>query len=135
MKKLFVVLFVFGGLVSLFAGAKHFWRGETLGLKQAERRWGFQEFDEKRFREASITEKSKMTASLLKLQEKYKGMDVTEIRNRFGDYDGFYFSDMYPTYIIEEGKNAKDDTWQLVFLLDRAHKISEIIVHKNCCDR
>ena len=48
--------------------------------------------------------------------------------------DGFYFSDTYPTYMIQIGANHQEESWQLVFLLDRNQKIDEIVVHKNCCN-
>jgi hypothetical protein len=128
----FSVLFL--GVASV-AIARHFWRGETLPAVRAEKRWGNENFDPVKFKSASISERARMAASLLKLQKRYIGIDRSDIRARLGDFDGYYFSDMFPTYMIEEGKDQSEDSWQIVFLLDRNEKVSEIIIHKNCCDK
>lgn len=57
-----------------------------------------------------------------------------EIRNLFGTTDGFYFTDVYPTYLIQVGENHSEETWQIVFLLSRDRTVDSIIIHKNCCD-
>ena len=75
-----------------------------------------------------------MTCSLLKEQKKFIGKDPIEIREIFGNFDGFYFSEFYPTYMIESDNIKETPAWQIVFLIDRKQKISEIVVHKNCCD-
>lgn len=51
-----------------------------------------------------------------------------------GDHDGYYFSDMFPAYMIHRGKTREEKSWQIVFLLDRKQRVSEVVVHKNCCD-
>ena len=76
-----------------------------------------------------------MACDLLKNQKQYIGKSISEIREIFGPYSGYYFSDMFPTYFIEIARTRQEDSWQIVFLIDRKEKISEIIVHKNCCDR
>ena len=75
-----------------------------------------------------------MACSLIKEQKLFIGKDNSEIRKELGNYSGYYFSDMYPTYIIQRGKNHQEETWQIVFLIDRNEKISDVIMHKNCCD-
>lgn len=81
---------------------------------------------------ADINARAKMTADLLKKQNLFKGQTVREIKNALGNPDGFYFTDIYPAYLIDM---TTDDSWQIVFLLDKEHKVSELIVHKNCCDK
>lgn len=76
-----------------------------------------------------------MTCSLLKNQKKFIGKWYYEIRDLLGPHSGYYFSEFFPTYLIESAKKKGKDSWQIVFLLDRKQKISEIIVHKNCCDK
>ena len=73
-----------------------------------------------------------MAYSLIK-SEKYLGKSVSEIRQELGDPDGYYFSDTYPAYIITDAVNKGVDVWQIVFLIDKNRKISEVVVHKNCC--
>ena len=63
----------------------------------------------------------------------YVGMHRLEIGPLFGDFTGYYFSEMVPTYLIEVAKTKADDTWQIVFLFDRDQKVTKIVVHKNCC--
>ena len=136
MKKLFVSIgfFLLLGYFALCI-ARHFWRGEVLSLAQVSKRWGSLVFDEVAFKNGSMEQKAKMASSLLKNQKQYIGIDRGVIRERLGNYDGYYFSDMFPTYMIEEGKTDQEDSWQIVFLLDRNEKVSEIIVHKNCCEK
>lgn len=57
-----------------------------------------------------------------------------EIRELLGPFDGFYFTDAYPTYLIQIGKSHSEDTWQIVFLLDDDRLVKKFIIHKNCCD-
>ncbi len=133
--KFISVLLVFLGFSwGLLGTAKHFWRGETLSQSKVEARWGTAEFDSEAFKKAEISDRAKMAANLLRNQKSFVGKKRSEIRKELGSFDGFYFSDMFPTYIIQRGKNHQEETWQIVFLLDRKENVSEIIVHKNCCD-
>ena len=72
-----------------------------------------------------------MAYSLLKSGDHFRGMKTAQIRAELGNPDGFYFRDSFPAYIIDETEN---DTWQIVFLLNNKFKVSNIIVHRNCCD-
>ena len=131
-------LTLIGCLVVLCSGgyvaAKHFWRGETKSLSQVKAKWGDAPFQSEAFKAGGEEVRAKMAFNLLKNSKKFIGKDRAEIRETLGDFDGFYFSDMFPTYIIETAKKNGDSTWQIVFLLDRNEKVSEIIVHKNCCN-
>ena len=115
---------------------KHFWKGQIMSIKEVCKKWGEDVFDLTKFKETNTHEsvRAKMTCSLLKNQKQYYGIERHKIRNIFGVYSGHYFKDVIPTYLIETAKSKKQDTWQLVFLSDRNHKIANIIVHKNCCD-
>jgi hypothetical protein len=125
-------LFIFSASLGV---AKHFWRGETMSAADIEKKWGKSSFDASRFKGGDYKVRASMAASLLSNPRKYIGVDRSIVREQLGDFDGFYFSDMFPTYIIELGKNHEEDTWQIVFVLGREEKVSDIIVHKNCCDR
>lgn len=133
MKKPPFILFLSLVLITMsYAFAQHFWRGELMPLKKVEEKWGQAEFFAEKFKLASPVEKAKMAYSLIK-NKKYIGKSVLEIRQELGDPDGYYFSDIYPAYIITDSPNKGDDVWQIVFLLDKNKKISEVVVHKNCC--
>lgn len=109
------------------------WHGETMTAAQAEKKWGKIDFETEKFKSGDEHQRALMAASLLKKKKEFLGKDRSDLRKELGDFDGFYFSDMYPTYMIETGKNSGDDSWQLVFLINRSGAISDIIVHKNCC--
>ncbi len=132
--KFFSVSLIFIGLIlGGFVFGQHFWRGETMSIKKIEKKWGASTFDATKFKNGDLKIKSAMAASLIKLK-KYIGKSVEEVRNQLGDPDGYYFSDVYPAYIIEEGQTRDQDTWQIVFLLNQKRLVTGVIVHKNCCD-
>ncbi len=70
----------------------------------------------------------------VKNQKKFHGRFVTDIRNDFGTPDGFYFSDVFPAYLIQRAETRDQEAWQIVFLLDSDRKVKKVILHKNCCD-
>ena len=117
------------------SSSKHFWYGDLMGEKTVCERWGEQALDVKKFKLAGegSSLRAKMTCSLIKNKKKFLGKDSGEIRKLFGAYDGHYFSDMIPTYLIEIASKKGQDSWQIVFAIDRHEKISDIFVHKNCC--
>ncbi len=115
---------------------KHFWRGESMSIKEVCEKWGEIPLDLIKFKEADadVSVRAKMACSLLKNQKKYYGIERHKIKEIFGAYSGHYFKDVIPTYLIEIAKTKDQNTWQLVFLSDSNYKIANIIVHKNCCD-
>ena len=133
MKRKAIALFLFVALVSITSVfAQHFWRGETISIKKVEKKWGNYDFLAEKFKIATPIERAKMAYSLIQ-SKKYVGKSVSNIRKELGDPDGYYFSGVYPAYIITESRNKGDDIWQIVFLIDNYRNISEVIVHKNCC--
>ncbi len=138
MKKIIIAVVVALAVIPfIYAKTWHFWRGELMSLKTVCQRWGEEPLDIAKFKlsEDNKLVRAKMACSLLKNQKKYIGIDRGEIRKIFGDYTGHYFSDMFPTYIIEIAKKRGQDSWQIVFLINRKEQISKIVVHKNCCYR
>ena len=124
----------FIGLFAFYSSAESIWSGKGMGLKEVCKRWGEEEFNLSDFKTAGREGKSKrakMTCSLIRNKEKYIGKDVLDIRKLFGDYSGYYFSGVYPTYLIESAKKHGEDSWQIVFLIDNEKKIKNIVVHKN----
>ncbi|MBO9665768.1 MAG: hypothetical protein J7501_03030 [Bdellovibrio sp.] len=133
-KYIFIPLFVAVLCGIAFAGVKHFWRGETMNLKQAEKRWGSESFDAQKFKTSSTNERAKMVVSIIKTKALI-GKNRLEIRDLLGAQDGYYFTDMYPAYIIFEDPKSDGETWQIVGLLDKEYKVKEVIIHKNCCNK
>jgi hypothetical protein len=117
-------------IFSCIAGAKHFWRGQTMPLDKVTQTWGAELFDSKKFRDGDIAVRAKMASALLR-SNPFKGKTPEEVRSELGNWDGYYFSDMFPAYIIQDGRTQSGGTWQIVFLLDRKQRVSEVIVHKN----
>ncbi len=113
----------------------HFWYGDLMGEKKVCERWGEQALDVKKFKLAGEDSslRAKMTCSLIKNKQKFIGKNIGEIRKLFGSYDGHYFIDLSPAYLIEIASKREQDSWQIVFLIDRHEKISDIFVHRNCC--
>lgn len=107
-----------------------------MSIKEVCERWGMKPLDVEQFRSSGDDEtvRAEMTCSLLLNQKDYVGMDHAEIRNLFGFPDGYYVSDHYFAYMIESAETMEEDSWQIVFLTDRMGNVSEIVVHKNCCD-
>ena len=133
------ILAVITVLFFSYVQAKHFWRGELMNIKKVCKKWGKAPLDVLKFKSAENSKneeaiRAKMTCSLIKNQKQYIGKNTLEIRKLFGSYTGHYFSEMYPAYIIETAKTKKQNTWQVVFFIDRKRKVSKIVVHKNCCD-
>ena len=133
---LFGLLSIF--VLYLFWSKDHLWRGELMSIKRVCKRWGEAPLNVKKFKEAEDYDKkhirAKMACSLIRDQNKYIGMDRGDIRRLFGNFTGHYFSDMYPTYIIGNGQENDNDSWQILFFIDGDEKVSKIAVHKNCCD-
>lgn len=134
--KIFLGITIFLSILSLgvWAIGRPFVHGETMSQDDVCKKWGAEELALDKFRTANAPKRAAMACSILKNKMIYFGKDGLEIRKLFGDFDGYYFSNFYPTYLIQIGKNHSEDTWQLVFLIDRDRKISEIVVHKNCCE-
>lgn len=133
MKKTILIISAITFLSLFFGYASHPWLGKTMSLNNVKKRWGNEKFNENNFKLGSQQLKAKMAYSLIK-ENKMLGLTTLEIKKKLGDFDGHYFSESYPTYIIEEAKKKNEETWQLVFLIDNNKKVKSIIVHKNCCD-
>lgn len=114
--------------------AKHFWRGETLSNQKVADKWGKGAFDSIKFKDGDDKARASMAFSLLAKKKDYMGKSVLEIRRELGSPDGFYFSDVFPAYMIHRGSAPDEDSWQIVFLLDKDRRVNDIIVHKNCCN-
>ena len=108
---------------------------EFMSVGEVCERWGDGPLDVAAFRAAEDDEakRAAMACSLLKNQDDYAGMSVSEIRHLFGEFEGHFWSEAQPTYLIEIAETRAEDTWQIVFLHDRDRRVTKIVVHKNCC--
>ncbi len=126
---------VVASLLSLAAlvFASHPWLGKTLSSVEVKRRWGAEALDTERFKSGNTQLRAKMAHSLMN-SKKLRGLTATEVRKILGNFDGHYFSESYPTYLIQVAQQKGEESWQLVFLIDKNRKTKDVIVHKNCCD-
>ena len=134
MKRLLIAFFSIVLFSVAAMSVQHFWRGETISSNEAEKRWGSVEFNAAKFRDGDLKTRASMAASLKKKEKDFRGKRVEEIRRELGPTSGFYFTDVYPTYLIQAGETHKEETWQIVFLLNKERRAESIIIHKNCCD-
>lgn len=141
MKKIIRIMLVIltGTAVSLFAtkNKRFLWKGEIMDTKKVCDKWGDFPMDLEKFKLATNDRsiRAKMACSFLKKQDRFIGKNRTEMWEILGKHDGFYFSEMYPAYIINNSeKNKNVDIWQILFLMDINRNISEVVVHKNCCN-
>ena len=110
---------------------------EFMSVTEVCARWGEGLLDVAAFRAAEGDEPARaaMACSLLKNQDEYASMPVSEIEQLFGDSTGYFWNEAQPTYLIEIAETKADDSWQIVFLHDRGMKVTMIVVYKNCCGR
>lgn len=111
-----------------------FWGGGTLSANEVKKKWGNEKFDLEKFKKGSYEVKASMAFSIM-TDKSLIGKSYEDIRQMFGPNDGFYFTDTYPVYIIQKGKNHSEETWQIVFRMNGQYKVRDIIIHKNCCEK
>lgn len=135
MKKALSIILVVASALIVSAGfaAYSYWDSKTLTAVEVKSKWGTEKTDFKKFKDSSYEKKAKMAYSIM-TDKSLLGKSYEEIRAIFGPNDGYFFSDTIPTYIVQRGKNHSEETWQLVFRMDRNYKVKEIFMHKNCCN-
>lgn len=138
MKKIILALNIVVALflsISYGAAKTYLQPVEYMSLKKVCHRWGDRPLDTEKFKTSGKNRsvRAKMTCSLLKNQKKYIGLSSKKIKKIFGDYSGYFFSESFPTYIINKATKKDRNVWQILFFVDGKHKVSEIVVHKNCC--
>lgn len=114
--------------------AQSFWGGKTMSSNEVKAKWGSEKYDAKKFKEGTYDMKAKMAYSIMTDKNLIK-KSFEEVKELFGPNEGFYFVDTYPTYIVQRGQNHNEETWQLVFRMDRDFRVRDIIMHKNCCEK
>ena len=133
LKSSLVIAFFIG--LGAFASKNQLWRGSVMPIETVKAKWGTTPFNEEAFRAGTEKQRASMAASLIQQKKKYIGKDPADIRKQLGDFDGHYFSEAFPTYLIFSSQKQSEDSWQILFLLSNDQKVSDIVVHKNCCDR
>ena len=121
-----LILFITGN-----AFAQGFWFGKTMTATAAEAKWGQEEFNVPRFKDAALTERGKMASALLRKKATWIGKSFHDVQSELGSPDGHYFSDMIPAYLIQVAETSQGETWQIVFLPDNNYKIKDVIIHRN----
>lgn len=91
--------------------------------------FGNAKFEKEKFRTGSNLQRGEMAASLLLLKP-YIGADFAKVIEDLGPVTGHFWADWIPAYLIDSPK-IKQQKWQLVFLLSKDRKVSDIRVHKN----
>lgn len=122
-----------GGLFA-YAALKSHVIGVTLSAQEAEKRWGTREFDSDAFKAGSIEDRAKMASDLLR-KKQLKGLAMSTVREKLGDYTGYFWNDQIPAYLLNEGWKNDEAVWQLVFLPGRDGKVGDIVINKNCCEK
>lgn len=130
----FASLFLVGFLGFAAFSSEHFWSGETLSSKEVKTRWGDHPLVFSEFSKGNDAVRAKMAYQILMRKNEFKGMFVTEVREKFGSPTGYYFSDTFPAYLIQRAETRQEEAWQIVFLLNQERKVTNVIVHKSCCD-
>ena len=121
------------GVVSASVFGRHPWFGRTLNETEVKSRFGSAEFSAKEFKRGDESVRARMAYALMK-DKTLIGKSTEQIWELLGESDGHYFSEAYPAYLIHRARDEKDDSWQIVFLIDNDRRIKQVIVHRNCCE-
>lgn len=132
MKKGLLVIFISLIFLGVWAVTKSHVRGEVMSENQVCEKWGNAKLDIAEFKKSEES-RSKMACSLMKGQKQFYGKNAIEIRSLLGDFTGHYFSESYPTYLVQIAKIKGEDSWQLLFLIDSDRNVKQVVMHKNCC--
>lgn len=101
-----------------------------MSFSEAKKRWGEDPFDAELFKNGDESARAKMALSIVKNPTVFIGKTAPELRQMLGSQTGYYRFDMNPAYLISRDEEG-EDTWQLLFLLDRNYKIKTVKIHKN----
>lgn len=94
--------------------------------------FGKKEWNNLQFQKGDRKTRGEMAFSLLR-SKKLLGKTSEMVKKEIGEFDGHFWNDTVPAYLIDPLHPKSHEQWQLVFLLDANSKVKEIRVHKNCC--
>ncbi len=129
-RKLLVIGSVFLFISATLLYAQLFQKGIFMSVKEAEKKWESRSFNAEAFKKGNMSVRASMAASIIK-EKSLLGKTNVEIWKLLGRHDGYYFSDLIPTYIIEDNSMRGGDVWQIVFFLNRDDRVKTITIHKN----
>lgn len=136
MKKKMFLLFLFIGSSALFGYffLKTLLRSEFISATRAEKKWGIEKFNSKKFKISTNKNRAAMAVYILKHQL-LKGKNiVTDIRELLGEPDSYFFTDSFIGYTIQERTGNKKNSWQLVFFHSgNGPEVMKIKINKQCC--
>lgn len=116
------------------AGSGFLSNQEFMPVDKAEKKYGRQTFDPKKFKEGTQKARASMAVDLIKVK-RYVGKPISLVRSELGSWDGYFESDGIPAFLIESSDVGSKETWQLLFLPDKSGRnVAEVKIHKNCCD-
>ena len=104
---------------------------QYMSIQQAEMRWGKSPFDVKNFKTGNESIRASMVASLI-ASKALIGKPFKSIREELGNPDGYFENKAIPAYLLS---TKEKDIWQVIILPDdRWEKVSDVRIHKNCCE-
>lgn len=103
-----------------------------MNLTDAKQRWGAKPFSTKAFKDGETQQRAEMAVNLIESKQ-FIGRTPDQVKDELGPFTGRFWSYTVPAYTIEEGWKKNADNWQLVFLLNENGKVSEVRIHKSCC--
>jgi hypothetical protein len=130
------IIFIIGIIIFSHLNAKEksfLEKQEFMDLQKANQVFGSNKVDLKKFISGDFRERGGQAAAICR-DKSFIGKSVAEIRNILGKSDGYFWTDHIPAYIIGNGNLKDGSRWQIVFLINEDKKISEVKIHKNCCN-
>lgn len=102
---------------------------KPMNIKKAEKIWGKEKFDIKKFQKGDYKTRSKMAVDLI-TSKYYEGKPFSDVKKELGNFDGYFENDAVPAYLLTD-KNGKV-IWQLVFIPDdKWEKVRNVEIRKN----
>jgi hypothetical protein len=103
----------------------------------AKEKWGNQKFDAEKYKNGDEKTKASMIADLVE-SKILIGTSVSDLTTLLGRKNGYFFDESYPAFIFIVGSPPKkieknsfnEDTWQIVCLLNKDQKVSEVLIHR-----
>ncbi len=110
-----------------------YFKAKFLTAAEAEKKWGVQTLDIKKFKSGDVASRAPMAVDIIK-RSLYVNKTRQSVREELGDPDSYYFSDTIYAYKIIPFPGKDKENWHLVLIPDeKLEKIKEVKIHKKCC--